>query len=149
MQWGSYFAVMAATAVKFVAGPVTGFSLGLSLWETIICTWIGMMFTVTIMLSIGRLAINALQSFRTQKPIIFSKRARFAVQIWTRFGVKGIAVMTPLLFTPIGGSLLALSFKTPFLRTWIFMAIAGIFWGIVFTVLLYQLTFLREWVLHR
>lgn len=52
--------------------------------------------------------------------------------------------MTPLLFTPIGGSLLALSFKVPTLRVLFFMALSGIFWAIVFTAMMYQLTFVRE-----
>jgi uncharacterized membrane protein len=144
MQWGAYFAVMAASSIKFVAGPLTGFGLGLSMLETIVCTWIGMMFTVTVMLTIGRFLVQQIARFRDQKPKLFSGRVRYAVSIWQRFGIKGIAVMTPLLFTPIGGSLLALSFKVPTPRVLFFMAISGIFWSVIFTVMFYQLTFIRD-----
>ena len=144
MQWGAYFAVMAASSIKFVAGPLTGFGLGLSMLETIICTWVGMMFTVTVMLTIGRFLVQQISRIRIQKPKLFSGRVRYAVSIWQRFGIKGIAVMTPLLFTPIGGSLLALSFKVPTPRVLFFMAISGIFWSVIFTVLFYQLTFIRD-----
>ncbi len=144
MQWGAYFAVMAASSIKFVAGPLTGFGLGLSMLETIICTWVGMMFTVTVMLTIGRFLVQQISRIRIQKPKLFSGRVRYAVSIWQRFGIKGIAVMTPLLFTPIGGSLLALSFKVPTPRVLVFMAISGIFWSVIFTVLFYQLTFIRD-----
>jgi len=116
MQWGAYFAVMAASSIKFVAGPITGFGIGLSMLETILCTWLGMMSTVTIMLTIGRFLVQQISRLRVQKPKLFSGRARYAVRVWQRFGIIGIAVMTPLLFTPIGGSLLALSFKVPTLR---------------------------------
>jgi hypothetical protein len=144
MQWGAYFAVMAASSIKFVAGPLTGFGLGLSMFETIVCTWVGMMFTVTVMLTIGRFLVQQIARIRVQKPKLFSGRVRYAVSIWQRFGIKGIAVMTPLLFTPIGGSLLALSFKVPTPRVLFFMAISGIFWSVIFTVLFYQLTFIRD-----
>jgi uncharacterized membrane protein len=148
MQWGAYFAVMAASSIKFVAGPLTGFGLGLSMLETIVCTWVGMMFTVTVMLTIGRFLVQQIARIRIQKPKLFSGRVRYAVSIWQRFGIKGIAVMTPLLFTPIGGSLLALSFKVPTPRVLFFMAISGIFWSVIFTVLFYQLTFIRELLIN-
>ena len=144
MQWGAYFAVMAASSIKFVAGPITGFGIGLSMLETILCTWLGMMTTVTIMLTVGRFLVQQISRLRDQKPKLFSGRARYAVRVWQRFGIIGIAVMTPLLFTPIGGSLLALSFKVPTLRVLFFMALSGIFWAIVFTAMMYQLTFVRE-----
>lgn len=148
MQWGSYFAVMAASSIKFVAGPLTGFGLGLTMLETIVCTWVGMMFTVTVMLTIGRFIVQQIARIRVQKPKLFSGRVRYAVSIWQRFGIKGIAVMTPLLFTPIGGSLLALSFKVPTPRVLFFMAISGIFWSVIFTVLFYQLTFIRDLLIN-
>jgi uncharacterized membrane protein len=148
MHWGAYFAVMAASSIKFVAGPLTGFGLGLSMLETIVCTWVGMMFTVTVMLTIGRFLVQQISRLRVQKPKLFSGRVRYAVNIWQRFGIKGIAVMTPLLFTPIGGSLLALSFKVPTPRVLFFMAISGIFWSVIFTVLFYQLTFIRDLLIH-
>jgi uncharacterized membrane protein len=148
MHWGSYFAVMAASSIKFVAGPLTGFGLGLTMLETIVCTWLGMMFTVTVMLTIGRFLVQQIARIRVQKPKLFSGRVRYAVSIWQRFGIKGIAVMTPLLFTPIGGSLLALSFKVPTPRVLFFMAISGLFWAVVFTVMFYQLTFIRDLLIH-
>ena len=148
MQWGAYFAVMAASSVKFVAGPLAGFGLGLSMVETIVCTWLGMMTTVTIMLTVGRFLVQQISRLSVQKPKLFSGRARYAVRVWQRFGIIGIAVMTPLLFTPIGGSLLALSFKVPTARVLFFMAVSGIFWAIVFTVMMYQLTFVRDLIIH-
>jgi uncharacterized membrane protein len=148
MNWGAYFAVMVASSIKFVAGPLTGFGLGLSMLETIICTWVGMMTTVTIMLTMGRFIVQQISRIRVQKPKLFSGRARYAVRIWQRFGIKGIAVMTPLLFTPIGGSLLALSFKVPTLRVLFFMAISGLFFAVVFTIMFYQLTFIRDLLVH-
>jgi hypothetical protein len=51
--------------------------------------------------------------------------------------MTGIAFLTPLLFTPIGGTLIALSFKLkrPILLTQ--MLIWGSVWGVAFSVALY------------
>jgi hypothetical protein len=146
MSWGAYFAVMFATALKFIAGPITGFSLGLAWYETVFFTWLGAMATVTIIVSVGQILLKSIASFRKTKPLLFSKRVRYAVQIWQKFGIKGIAALTPLIFTPIGGSFLALSFKVPLPRILIFMAISSILWALLYTGLIYQLTFLRAWI---
>jgi hypothetical protein len=146
MSWGAYFAVMFATALKFIAGPITGFSLGLAWYETVIFTWLGAILTVTFIVSMGQIILKSLTSLRKTKPLLFSKRVRYAVQIWQKFGIKGIAALTPLIFTPIGGSFLALSFKVPLPRILIFMAISSILWALLYTGLIYQLRFLRDWI---
>lgn len=145
MSWGAYTGVMIATGLKFIAGPIAGFGLGLTWYETVICTWIGAMLTITITLSIGRLLIEFVGRFRKKKPMLFSKRVRYAVQIWQKFGIKGIAALTPLIFTPIGGSLLALSFKVPLPRVLFFMAFSSFLWALFYTGAIYQLTFIRVW----
>ncbi|MEY2793485.1 MAG: hypothetical protein RJA76_1477 [Bacteroidota bacterium] len=146
MEFGKYFAVMFGTALKYIAGPITGFSLGLTWYETLMASWVGFMLTVLIVVSIGKFVVNWIASFRKSKPIVFSKRARYAVGIWQKFGIKGIAALTPLIFTPIGGSLLSLSFKVPLPRILFFMAISGIIWSSLYTLIIYQLTFLKAYL---
>jgi len=146
MVWGKYFAVMLGTALKYIAGPIAGFSLGLAWYETLLASWVGFMLTVLIVVSLGKLLVQWIGSFRKSKPLVFSKRARFAVSIWQKFGIKGIAALTPLIFTPIGGSLLSLSFKVPLSRIFFFMAISGFIWSSIYTLIIYQLTFLKEYL---
>jgi hypothetical protein len=146
MPFGKYFAVMLATALKYIAGPITGFSLGLTWYETLVFSWLGFMLTVIIIVSIGKFLVAWIASFRKTKPLVFSKRARYAVGIWQKFGIKGIAALTPLFFTPIGGSLLSLSFKVPLPRILFFMAISGLIWSSIYTLIIYQLTFLKEYL---
>jgi hypothetical protein len=148
MSWGAYSGVMSATGLKFIAGPITGFGLGLTWYETVIFTWLGAMITISLTLSMGKLIIGFIGRFRKKKAILFSKRVRYAVQIWQKFGIKGIAALTPLIFTPIGGSLLALSFKVSLPRVLFFMAISSLLWALLYTGAIYQLTFLREWFGH-
>lgn len=146
MEIGKYFAVMMATALKYIAGPITGFSLGLAWYETLLASWAGFMLTVILIVSIGKFLVKWISSFRKTRPLVFSKRARYAVGIWQKFGIKGIAALTPLIFTPIGGSLLSLSFKVPLPRILFFMAISGFIWSSIYTLIIYQLTFLKAYL---
>jgi len=146
MEIGKYVAVMIATALKYIAGPITGFSLGLTWYETLLSSWMGFMLTVLIVVSIGKFLVAWISGLRKSKPLVFSKRARYAVGIWQKFGIKGIAALTPLIFTPIGGSLLSLSFKVPLPRILFFMAISGLIWSSIYTLIIYQLSFLKAFL---
>lgn len=148
MSWAAYSGVMIATGLKFIAGPITGFSLGLAWYETVLFTWLGAMIMVTIIITSGKAILGLVSKYRTSKPKLFSKRVRYAVDIWRRFGIKGIAALTPLIFTPIGGSLLALSFKVPTARILFFMGISSLIWAFIYVAGIYQLTFLRDMLVH-
>lgn len=143
MNWSAYLAVMGATALKFIGGPLTGLALGLTWYETALCTWLGMMLTVSVVLGLGHRLQTWYFKYKKPKGLVVSKRLRTAVKIWKMFGIQGIAFMTPLLFTPIGGSLLALSFRAPLLRIWTFMAIYGAIWALALSslVLVFRINF--------
>lgn len=148
MSWAAYSGVIIATGLKFIAGPITGFSLGLAWYETVFLTWLGAMIMVTFIITSGKAILGLASKYRTSKPKLFSKRVRYAVDIWQRFGIKGIAALMPLIFTPIGGSLLALSFKVPTARILFFMGISSLIWSLIYVAGIYQLTFLREMLVH-
>lgn len=139
MPWLKYFSVIIATTIKFLGGPVAGVTLGLSWLETAICSTIGMMLTVTLTLLVGKYIVMLLFS----KSKLFSKRTRLAVKIWKGFGIKGIAFLTPLIFTPIGGTFIALSFNVNKFKILIWMLISAVLWGVVQSILLFQIPFLR------
>ena len=144
MPFGKYFTVIALTALKFFNGPITGIILGLTWIETAICSIIGMMTMVGLVCLIGLEVRILIKKYRKTKPKLFSKRIRFAVKIWHRLGIWGIACFTPLLFTPIGGTLLALSFKVPIPKILFSMMVFAIFWGIILTFAFFQISELRH-----
>jgi len=144
MTFGKYFTVMLATAIKFFNGPIAGILLGLTWWETAICCIIGMMTTVTLITFLGKRIQTLIAKYRKSKPKLFSKRTRFAVKIWKKLGIWGIACFTPLFFTPIGGTLLALSFKVPFAKIFFTMLLFAVSWGIIFSYLIFQITWLKS-----
>ncbi|GAB3247287.1 hypothetical protein GCM10027347_02790 [Larkinella harenae] len=125
--------------LKFIGGPVTGVALGLSWVETWLATAAGMMASV-ILVTYAGVALRALiNRFRRSKPRLFSPRTRLAVRIWKRAGIAGIAFLTPLLLTPIGGTILAVSFKVSRPLIFSYMLISALFWGIIFTLAVYQI----------
>ncbi len=129
-----YLAVALAASIKFFGGPIVGVGLKLSYLEIVLSTISGMMFSVVVTAFIGE-KIRA-RFFKTQKR--FSKRSRLAVRTYRRFGLLGIACLTPLLFTPIIGTFIALSFKIPIAKIIVYMLGFGIFWGFVVTFFVQQ-----------
>lgn len=144
MSFGKYFTVMVATAIKFFNGPIAGTLLGLTWWETAICCVIGMMSTVTIVAFLGNSVQKIIAKSRKTPPKLFSKRTRFAVKIWLKLGIWGIAFFTPLFFTPVGGTLLALSFKVEVKKIWLSMFLFAVIWGVIFSYLISQISSLKD-----
>jgi uncharacterized membrane protein len=144
MPFGKYFTVILATAIKFFNGPIAGILLDLTWQETAICSIIGMMSMVIIMSFLGREIQKMMIKYRKTKSKLFSKRSRFAIKVWQKLGIWGIACFTPLFFTPIGGTLLALSFKVPIPKIIFSMLVFSVFWGISLTYLIFQLTVLKS-----
>ncbi len=138
-----YISVAMAATLKFFAGPVAGFALGLNWIETAVCSVAGMMCTVLVVSYVGG-KLKSLIGSRRKKPVRrFSRTSRMAVRIWLRFGIVGIAFLTPLLFTPPGGSVLALAFRVPKPQVITWMLISGTIWGLLFSFLIHKLAFLQ------
>lgn len=104
-----YSAIFFSSCLKFVFGPVIGMEENLSFWETSIFTCLGMMTSVVIFAYFGESIRNKFFK-RKKKKKLFSRKSRRIVKIYQKFGIRGIAFLTPLLLTPIGGTLIAVSF---------------------------------------
>ena len=130
-----YFSSM----LKFIFGPLGGFAAGLELVTTILVTVAGMMTVVFSFTYAG--------TWIREKIIhrFFGKRKRFTqnnrkfVRIWKKYGLFGVAALTPVLLTPIGGTLLALSSGSPKEKIVIFMFVSASIWSVVFSVTVYLL----------
>ena len=140
-----YLSVALAAAIKFFAGPLTGLALGLTWYETALCSTIGMMLAVMITTYIGKGIQLLIKRWRKVPPRRFSKSSRMAVRIWKRFGIIGIAILTPLLFTPIGGAALAVAFRVQRQSIFFWMLMSGLCVGTVLSYLVYSLKFVERW----
>ena len=122
-------------SVKFALAPPTGYGLGLSPIEIIICTIAGMM-TATIVPVLGQKLIVYLRNRRLKKGKtvkVFTPRKRMIVKIWQKFSIWGIALLTPILFSPIVGCILAVSFGVKRNKILLTMFVSAVFWALVMT----------------
>ena len=134
-KWMSVFFL---SMVKFIGGPVSATALGLNPWETIILSVLGMMTSVLIFSSLGK-TFRASFIKRFKSPLLFTKSNRKIVSIWRKFGMEGVAFLTPVIFSPIIGTIVATSFGVSKKKIFVYMLISSIFWAIVLTFTLYHL----------
>lgn len=128
-----------ASMLKFIAGPLGGYAAGLNLFTTILTTVAGTMTVVVAFAFFGDfLRHRVIHRFFPRRKK-FSGRNRRFVTVWKKYGLVGVAVLTPLLFTPIGGSLLAVSFGAPKDKLIIYMFMSASFWSVVLSLVVYTL----------
>lgn len=128
--------VVGPSMVKFIAGPLAAAAAGLGYLEAVLCTALGMMSTVVLLTYVGstaRVWLIGLFSRKNEKPKKFSKRNRQIVRIWSKYGLKGVAFLTPLLLTPPGGTLIAVYFGEPKAKIVLYMLISAIIWSFIIT----------------
>ena len=128
-----YFSSM----LKFVFGPLGGYAAGFPLIITILITVAGMMTVVILFTYFGAwIKMKVIDKF-FRKSNRFSSRNRKFVTIWKRYGLVGVAVLTPVILTPIGGTVLAVSSGSPKERIIFYMLVSASFWAVVLSTGLY------------
>jgi uncharacterized membrane protein len=142
-----YFAVMLATAIKFIGGPLAGFTLGLTWLETTFFTILGMMLTVLLVIGLGETIKNIFKKFQKTPAKRFNFRTRLAVRLWDKAGMTGIGCFTPILFTPIGGTILALSLKVPIHKILPSMLLWAVIWGFALTWTVYHIVSIKDFLM--
>ncbi len=127
--------VFLLSTVKFLGGPLAGASMKLPFWATMGLTVAGMMTSVFIFSGIGRLWIQHRQKQRRlRREPIFSRRSRNIIRVFSKFGMGGIAFLTPVLLSPIGGTVIATMLGVPRTRILWHMLWSAVLWGGVLTL---------------
>lgn len=140
-QFVKYLMIWLVSMVKFIGGPV--FAAGanaaganINFLESVAFTTLGMMTSVALFSFAGeKLREWYFKKFRKNKTL-FTKRNRRIIKIWKSYGLTGVAFLTPLLFTPIGGTLIASSFGESRYKIFLFMGVSALFWASVFSYFL-------------
>jgi membrane protein DedA with SNARE-associated domain len=130
-----YFSSM----LKFILGPVGGYLAKLNMVTTILTTVAGMMTVVLAFAFFGELIKKYIINKYFKRNNRFSDKNKKFVRIWRKYGLAGVAALTPLLLTPIGGALLAVGFGSPRDKLIIYMFVSASFWSVALTVLIYFL----------
>jgi len=129
--------VLLFTTLKFIFGPTLGYAAGLHIVTTILTTVFGMMTSVIAFTYFGEwLRAKVLQRFFKNSRKFSDSNRRF-VSIWKKYGMAGVAFLTPLLLTPIGGTLLAVSVGTPKEKIIFYMFVSAAVWSVIFSFAIY------------
>lgn len=127
-----YFSSM----LKFIFGPLGGYGVGLHPITTILTTVSGTMTVVFLFTFFGNW-IRKRVFGRFKKRKINLKRAALLEKVWKRYGLIGVALLTPIVLTPIGGTLLAVSSGSPKEKIIVYMFVSASFWAVVISLAIY------------
>jgi membrane protein DedA with SNARE-associated domain len=130
--------VYLSSMLKFILGPISGYAAGLNLVTTILATVAGMMTIVLAFAFFGNwIHDKVINRFFKRKRATSSERKRKLLTIWKKYGIAGVAALTPLILTPIGGTLIAISFGTPRDKLIFYMFLSAAAWAVVFSGVIY------------
>ncbi|WP_245964497.1 hypothetical protein [Rufibacter immobilis] len=103
----------------------------------------GMMTSVFLFSLIGTAVHNRyVERQRAKNKPMFSKKNRRIVSVWKRFGMSGIAFLTPILLSPVVGTVLATVLGVSKSRIMLHMLWSAVFWGFALTFTLFKLSHL-------
>jgi membrane protein DedA with SNARE-associated domain len=128
-----YFASM----LKFIFGPLGGYAAKLSLLTTILTTVFGMMTMVFLFTYFGDWIREKVLHRFIRKSNPESPRNKRLATIWKKYGLPGVALLTPIILTPIGGTLLAVGSGSPKDKIIFYMFISAAAWSVIFSVAIY------------
>ncbi len=125
-----YLSVFLVSTVKFGLGPVVGIAGGLHPVEIMILMIAGMMATVIFLSTyLGDIFYEFMKQTFYKNSKIFSPKTRRIVKIWNKYGMYGIAFFTPVLLSPIGGTLVSVTFGESKNKIMWCMLGSAIFWA--------------------
>jgi membrane protein DedA with SNARE-associated domain len=122
--------------VKFIFGPIGGKAAGLHLITTMIVTVAGMMTMVVAFTYFGEfIRKRIIDRFRKKKPEQPNQNPK--KNFFKRYGLAGVAFLTPIILTPIGGTVLAVSVSTNREKIILYMLISASVWSVILTCAVY------------
>lgn len=128
-----YLSIYLLSAFKFFVGPLLGVSYGIDPIVSVLLAILGMMSTVLMISFFGKqIKTFAQRVIYRNKPVKkFNKKSRRFVRIWRRFGLAGVSMLTPVLFTPVVGAVLVnmVNGRKRDIFKWMFISAAS--WGIL------------------
>ena len=129
----AYLGIYLLACLKSIFPPLLGPAVGMSPLEIIVITLAGLMTSVVLFSFLGeKIKKNILPVFIKKKGK-FSPQSRRMVRIWTKYGIIGTCFLTPLILSPVGGSLLVSAVGAPRKQVFFYMFIFGLFWSVVWT----------------
>ena len=123
------------STLKFIAGPLYGFGVGLKPVTTILATVLGTMSSVIAFTFFGEwLKVKVFGRFKKKNPKPPNPKL---AALWKKYGIEGIAFFMPILLTPIGGTILAVSSGAPKDKIIFYMFVSASAWAVILTLVVY------------
>ncbi len=132
--WGEvlfYLSVFFVSGVKFMVGVALSLAKGLSFWEQFLCTTAGGIAGSVFFTYLGDAVRRWISKIRGRPP---RPLAPHWMRLWERYGLWGVALLTPPLLSPPIGTAVALAFRTPRRDLVQRLVIAMLLWGLVFAL---------------
>ena len=136
-----YLGIYLLACLKSIFPPILGPAAGMTKLEIIVITVAGLMTSVTLFTFVGEKIKKHIIPVFVKNPKKFSPGSRKMVRIWKKYGIIGTCFLTPLVLSPVGGSLLVASVGAPRRQVFLYMFVFGVFWAVVWT---YSVDFLLE-----
>lgn len=137
----AYFIVGAICGTKFIPGAIICIVCGVSFSTQLLITFFGGSLGVVIFTIFGELIGKG---FRKIKAIFFNKKLAaseqaiqkdsMATKIWTKYGLLGAAILTPPILSPPIGVALALGYKTPRNKIFLYYILSMLIWALIFSI---------------
>lgn len=133
------FSVIAMSSVKFLGGPLLSIAYDYGFFETIAFTVVGGMIGVFIISALSKriMIIRRKMRINSSRPKkIFTSRNRRIVKYWRKYGLFGLAFLTPVLISIPIGTFIATKYISNRKKVFVYMFFSIIFWSILITSLL-------------
>ncbi len=126
-----YFIVFFSSMFKFFVGLFVGMGFKLPFLVTAGLMVLGMMASVVLFTSfLGNYFHQWILKTFYKNQKLFTKGNRRKIMIWKKFGLLGVAFLTPILFTPIGGAMIANGFGESKERIYLYMFVSAVVWAL-------------------
>ena len=126
------------SSFKFAFAFPYALTLSLGYIEIISCTVVGGMLGVVFFSKFNIWIIGLWSRFfpSTKNKKIFSRRNRLVIKVWRKYGLFGIAFLTPILLSIPIGTFIAVRYKESMKKIYLFMGCSVVFWSILLTGLM-------------
>ncbi len=126
-----YGTVFLTGMFKFAIAPLVAAGLELSFLPSFLLTFGGMTTTVLVLGFVGtKIRPWVLNTFFPNRRV-FTPRNRQIVKIWRKYGIVGVAFLTPIFFSPVIGMMIALAFGEKRYRIITTMLISAFSWALI------------------
>ncbi|MCS7188416.1 MAG: hypothetical protein RMJ66_01785 [Bacteroidia bacterium] len=129
-SWLAYLSIFLMSGFKFMVGVGMSLAMGLGFWEQFITTTSGGIVGVWFFTYLGD-RVRAWIARRRKRMTTSTLPSRWAY-LWEKYGLWGVAFLTPPILSPPIGTAIAIAFGSSRLRIAWRMSLSMILWGLLF-----------------